>query len=113
MKNVKPLGLNVLVRPRKVESKVALPEASSSSMVELFEVLAVGPGTKDREMDVKVGDHVVLSKRLASHPDALTGCKVQGDAQALIPLDAILAVAEPDGPEDVAKLRIASAEVVG
>ena len=67
--NIKPLADRVLVKPAAAEEKTAsgivLP-GSAQEKPQLAEVIAVGPGTEDAEMVVKVGDKVVYSKYAGS-----------------------------------------------
>jgi chaperonin GroES len=62
---VKPLGDRVLVEPQEAEVKTAsgiiIPD-SAQEKPQKGKVLAVGPGTKDVVMEVKVGDVVLYGK---------------------------------------------------
>ena len=63
--NIKPLADRVLVRPAEAEQKTAsgiiIPDTAKEKP-QRGEVLAVGKGTKDHEMTVKVGDQVLYGK---------------------------------------------------
>lgn len=63
--NVKPLGDRVLVEPQEAEVKTAsgiiIPD-SAQEKPQKGKVLAVGAGTKDVEMELKVGDVVLYGK---------------------------------------------------
>lgn len=63
--NVKPLADRVLVKPAPAEQKTAsgiiIPD-SAKEKPQRGEVVAAGPGTKDEEMQVKVGDMVLYGK---------------------------------------------------
>ena len=63
--NIKPLADRVLVRPAEAEQKTAsgiiIPDTAKEKP-QRGEVLAVGKGTKDHEMTVKVGDNVLYGK---------------------------------------------------
>jgi chaperonin GroES len=63
--NVKPLGDRVLVEPQEAEVKTAsgiiIPD-SAQEKPQKGKVLAVGPGTKDVVMEVKVGNIVLYGK---------------------------------------------------
>jgi chaperonin GroES len=63
--NVKPLGERVLVEPQEAEVKTAsgiiIPD-SAQEKPQKGKVLAVGNGTKDVQMEVKVGDIVLYGK---------------------------------------------------
>lgn len=60
-----PLGdrvvLQALVAEETTKSGIVLP-GTEKEKPQQAEVLAVGPGTKDVEMEVKVGDKVIYSK---------------------------------------------------
>ncbi len=62
---IKPLGLRVVVQPHEAETKTAsgiyIPD-SAQEKPQKGTVLAVGKGTKDEEMEVKVGDNVLYGK---------------------------------------------------
>ena len=63
--NIKPLADRVLVRPAEAEQKTAsgiiIPDTAKEKP-QRGEVLAVGKGTKDHDMTVKVCDHVLYGK---------------------------------------------------
>jgi chaperonin GroES len=63
--NVKPLADRVLIKPAPAEQKTAsgiiIPD-SAKEKPQKGEVVAAGPGTKDEEMQVKVGDLVLYGK---------------------------------------------------
>ena len=63
--NVKPLSDRVLVEPSAAEEKTAsgiiIPDTAKEKP-QKGTVIAVGPGTKDEEMQVKVGDIVLYGK---------------------------------------------------
>ncbi len=63
--NVKPLADRVLIKPALAEQKTAsgiiIPD-SAKEKPQKGEVVAAGPGTKDEEMQVKVGDMVLYGK---------------------------------------------------
>lgn len=63
--NIKPLADRVLVKPTPVEEKtvsgIIIPDSAKEKPLK-GEVLAVGNGTKDEEMVVKVGDTVLYGK---------------------------------------------------
>jgi chaperonin GroES len=63
--NVKPLADRVLIKPAPAEQKTAsgiiIPD-SAKEKPQKGEVVAAGPGTKDEEMQVKVGDMVLYGK---------------------------------------------------
>ena len=63
--NIKPLADRVLVKPAAAEEKTAggiiIPDTAKEKPLQ-GEVLAVGQGTKDEEMVLKAGDHVLYGK---------------------------------------------------
>jgi chaperonin GroES len=63
--NIKPLADRVLVKPAAAEEKTAsgiiIPDSAKEKPLR-GEVLAIGNGTKDEQMVVKVGDNVLYGK---------------------------------------------------
>ncbi len=63
--NVKPLSDRVLVLPNPAEEKTAggliIPDTAKEKPL-AGKVVAVGPGTKEVAMEVKVGDEVLYGK---------------------------------------------------
>jgi chaperonin GroES len=62
---IKPLSDRVLVEPQAAEEKTAsgiiIPD-SAKEKPQKGTVVAVGPGTKDEKMEVKIGDTVLYGK---------------------------------------------------
>ena len=62
---IKPLADRVLIKPQEAEQKTAsgiiLPDSAKEKPLK-GEVIAVGGGTKDEEMVVKVGDIALYGK---------------------------------------------------
>ena len=62
---IKPLADRVVVEPKEAETKTAsglyIPHTAKEKPQQ-GTVIAVGPGTKDVEMEVKVGDVVLYGK---------------------------------------------------
>jgi chaperonin GroES len=62
---IKPLADRVLIKPMEAEAKTAsgiiIPD-SAKEKPQKGTVVAVGPGTKDEKMEVKVGDSVLYGK---------------------------------------------------
>ena len=62
---IKPLSDRVLVEPMQAEEKTAsgiiIPDTAKEKP-QKGKVVAVGPGTKDEKMEVKVGDSVLYGK---------------------------------------------------
>lgn len=63
--NVKPLSDRVLIQPTPAEevtaSGIIIPDSAKEKPLR-GTVLAVGPGTKDEEMQLKAGDQVLYGK---------------------------------------------------
>ena len=63
--NLKPMADNVLLKANETPEATAsgiLIAATSKEKPTIYEVVAVGPGTKDVTMTVAAGDKVVVSK---------------------------------------------------
>ncbi len=62
---LKPLADRVLIEPKEAETKTAsgifIPDTAREKPQQ-GKVVAVGPGTKDEKMEVKVGDLVLYGK---------------------------------------------------
>ena len=63
--NIKPLADRVLILPAPAEEKtiggIIIPDTAKEKPLQ-GEIVAVGNGTKDEEMALKVGDHVLYGK---------------------------------------------------
>ena len=63
--NIKPLADRVLIEPMAAETKTAsgiiIPDTAKEKP-QKGKVMAVGPGTKDEKVTVKVGDSVLYGK---------------------------------------------------
>ena len=62
---IKPLGARVVIKKMDAEEKTEaglLLSGTAKEKPQQAEVLAVGPGTKDEPMELKVGDIVVFSR---------------------------------------------------
>jgi chaperonin GroES len=63
--NIKPLADRVLIQPAAAEEKTAsgiiIPDSAKEKPLK-GSVIAVGKGTKDEEMVVKIGDQVLYGK---------------------------------------------------
>jgi chaperonin GroES len=63
--NIKPLADRVLILPAPAEEKtvggIIIPDTAKEKPLK-GEVVAVGNGTKDEDMVLKVGDHVLYGK---------------------------------------------------
>jgi chaperonin GroES len=62
---IKPLSDRVLIEPQEAENKTAggiiIPD-SAKEKPQKGKVVAVGPGSKDEKMELKVGDMVLYGK---------------------------------------------------
>ena len=62
---IKPLGARVVIKRSEALEKTEgglILSASAKEKPQEAEVLAVGPGTEDEKMEVKVGDKVIFNK---------------------------------------------------
>ena len=65
MFGLKPLGSRVIIKKMEAEEKTVggiILTSTAKEKPQSAEVVAVGPGTKDEPMEVKVGDTVIFSK---------------------------------------------------
>ena len=88
---VKPLADRVLVKAEKAETKTAggiiIPEAAQEK-TQTATVIAVGPGTDDDKITVKVGDLVMHDKY------AGTAIKIDGEDYLILKNQDIIATIE-------------------
>ena len=88
--NVKPLADRVLVKPAEAEEKTAsgiiIPDSAKEKPLK-GEIIAAGKGTKDEEMVLKPGDHVLYGNYAGTEIE-LEGTKYlimrQSDVLAII-----------------------------
>ena len=70
--NIRPLADRVLIEPAEAEQKTAsgiiIPDTAKEKP-QRGKVVAVGKGTKDHEMTVKVGDKVLYGKYSGTEVD--------------------------------------------
>jgi len=87
---LKPMADNVLLKEKEMETTVSgiILATSNKEKPAIFEVVAVGPGTKDVTMTVKAGDSVVVGKFVGSD------IKLDGVEYKFVKQDEILAVVE-------------------
>ncbi|MCJ7758602.1 MAG: co-chaperone GroES [Gillisia sp.] len=87
--NIKPLSDRVLIEPAAAETKTAsgiyIPETAKEKP-QKGKVVAVGKGTKDYEMTVKIGDEVLYGKYSG------TELKLEGKDYLIMREDDILAI---------------------
>ncbi len=88
---IKPLGSRVVIKKLDAEEKTAggiILTSSAQEKPQMAEVVAVGPGTKDEDMELAAGDKVVFSKY------AGTEVKFEGEEYTIMNQSDILAVVE-------------------
>ena len=77
--NIRPLADRVLIKPAAAEEKtlggIIIPDSAKEKPLK-GEIVAVGNGTKDEEMVVKVGDNVLYGK--------YAGTEIELDGLAII-----------------------------
>ena len=88
---LKPLADRVLVKNDKAETKTAsgiiIPEAAQEK-TQTATVVAVGPGTEDEKITVKIGDNIMYDKY------AGTQVKIDGEEHLILRMSDIIAVIE-------------------
>ena len=88
---LKPLADRVLVKNEKAETKTAsgiiIPEAAQEK-TQTATVVAVGPGTEDEKITVKIGDNIMYDKY------AGTQVKIDGEEHLILRMSDIIAVIE-------------------
>lgn len=88
---IKPLQDRVVIKKVEAEEKTSgglILTSSAKEKPQFAEVVAVGPGTKDEAMELKVGDKVVFAKY------AGTDIKYEGEEYTIMKQSDILAVIE-------------------
>ncbi len=91
MFGLKPLGSRVIIKKMEAEEKTVggiILTSAAKEKPQSAEVVAVGPGTKDEPMEVKVGDTVIFSKF------AGTDVKYDGCEYTIMNQSDILAIVE-------------------
>ena len=91
MFGIKPLGDRVVIKRVAAEEKTMgglILTSAAKEMPNMAEVVAVGPGTKDVQMELKVGDKVIFSKY------AGTEVKYKGEEIMIMDQRDILAIVE-------------------
>ena len=88
---IKPLADRVLVKNEKAESKTAsgiiIPEAAQEK-TQTAKVVAVGPGTEEDKITVKVGERIMYDKY------AGTQIKINNEDNLILKMSDIIAVIE-------------------
>ena len=88
---IKPLGARVVIKRVEAEEKTAsgiLLTGTTKEKPQVAEVLAVGPGTEDEKMELKVGDRVIFSQYTG------TDVKYEGQEVSIMNQRDILAIVE-------------------
>ena len=88
---IKPLGARVVIKKKEAEEKTQgglILTAASKEQPQYAEVVAVGKGTDEEPMELKVGDTVVFAKY------AGTDIKFEGEEYTIMKQSDILAVIE-------------------
>ena len=86
--NIKPLGDRVVIKMVETEETTKsgiILTAAAKEKPQYAEVVAVGPGTKDVEMELAVGDKVIMSKY------AGTEIKLDGEEYIILNQNDVLA----------------------
>lgn len=87
--NIKPLADRVVIKPAVAEEKsqggIIIPDTAKEKPLK-GEVIAVGKGTKDQAMELKVGDQVLYGKY------AGTEIEVEGEKVLIMRENDVLAV---------------------
>mgnify|MGYP000332167486 FL=1 len=82
MTGIRPLGDRVVIKKAEMEEKTQgglILTSAAKEKPQMAEVVAVGPGTKDEPMELKVGDKVVFSKYGGA------AVKYQGEESTIMP----------------------------
>ena len=87
---LKPMADNVLLKAHEEQTAVSgiLIASTNKEKPAIFEVVAVGPGTKDVEITVKPGDKVIVGKFVG------TDVTLEKTDYKFVKQDEILAVVE-------------------
>ena len=86
---LKPLADNILLKQTEAEETTAsgiILATTTKEKPAIYEVVAAGPGTKDVEVTVKVGEKVVVGKYTGSE------IKLDGEEYKFVKQEDILAV---------------------
>lgn len=88
---IKPLGDRVVIKRLEAEEKTKsgiLLTGTAKERPQEAEVVAVGPGTTEVKMEVKIGDKVLYAKYTG------TEVKVEGEEFIIVKQEDILAIVE-------------------
>lgn len=88
---IRPLGDRVVIKRLEAEEKTKsgiVLTGTAKERPQEAEVIAVGPGTKDIDMEVKVGDKILYAKYTG------TEVKVDGEEFIILKQEDVLAIVE-------------------
>ena len=88
---IKPLGDRVLIKMVESEETTKsgiILSSGSKEKPQIAEVVAVGPGTEEVKMEIKVGDKVIINKYSG------TEVKYEGTEYTIVKQEDILAIVE-------------------
>lgn len=88
---IKPLGSRIVIKRSEVQEKTAsgiILTGQAKERPQTAEVIAVGPGTDDEKIEVKVGDTVIYAQY------AGTDVKYLGEEYIIISQKDVLAIVE-------------------
>lgn len=88
---IKPLGSRVVIKRTEAEEKTAsgiILTGQAKEQPQMAEVIAVGPGTEDEKIEVKIGEKVIFAQY------AGTEVKYDGENYIIIGQKDILAIVE-------------------
>ena len=91
MIGIKPLGDRVVIKRVEAEEKTQgglILTSSAKEKPQMAEVVAVGPGTKDEPMELKVGDKVLVGQYAGSK------VKLDGEEYTIVRQSEVLAIVE-------------------
>ncbi|MCI6276616.1 MAG: co-chaperone GroES [Clostridium sp.] len=89
--NIRPLGDRVVIKRLEAEEKTKggiILTGNAKEKPQEAEIVAIGPGTSEVKMEVKIGDKVLFSKY------AGTEVKLDGEEYTILKQEDILAVVE-------------------
>ena len=88
---IKPLGDRVLIKMVESEETTKsgiILSSGSKEKPQIAEVVAVGPGTEEVKMEIKIGDKVIINKYSG------TEVKYEGTEYTIVKQEDILAIVE-------------------
>ena len=86
---LKPMADNILLKQTEAEETTSsgiILATTNKEKPAIYEVVSVGPGTKDEEMLIKTGDKVVVSKFSGNE------IKLDGEEYKFVKQDDVLAI---------------------